>query len=131
MTCEHADPDIVLWSWCQFLRRDLLPDQRVVVRFDCSTFRAAKARGLAAPRAPPGRVLPLDPGFGDDLVVSRPAGVRALAHGSACLDGGPAVWWDYVTGPQALVQVLPTWNAGPAANAAIRVEHGLPVADPA
>ena len=35
VTIGHADPDVVLWSWCQeFLRRDLLPDRRVVVRFE-------------------------------------------------------------------------------------------------
>jgi hypothetical protein len=35
VTAEHADPGVVLWSWCQeFLRRELLPDRRVVVRFD-------------------------------------------------------------------------------------------------
>src|SRR5215207_11235500 len=35
MQGEHADPDVVLWSWSQtFLRRDLLPDRRVVVRFE-------------------------------------------------------------------------------------------------
>ena len=35
VTAEHSDPGVVLWSWCQeFLRRDLLPDRRVVVRFD-------------------------------------------------------------------------------------------------
>ena len=32
---DHADPDAVLWSWTQtFVRRDLLPDRRVVVRFE-------------------------------------------------------------------------------------------------
>src|SRR4030095_9321523 len=32
LTDNHADPDVVLWSWTQtFLRRDLLPDRRVVV----------------------------------------------------------------------------------------------------
>ena len=36
-----------------------------------------------------------------------------------------------VTGPRALRQALPTWNSGPAANAMIRAERGLPVADPA
>jgi hypothetical protein len=42
LTTEHSDPEMVLWSWCQeFLRRDLLPDRRVVVRFDLS-FGAAR-----------------------------------------------------------------------------------------
>ncbi|GAA1578758.1 hypothetical protein GCM10009789_35440 [Kribbella sancticallisti] len=34
VTAEHADPDLVSWSWCtSFLRRDVLPPRRVVVRF--------------------------------------------------------------------------------------------------
>ena len=45
LTTKHADPEVVLWSWCQeFLRRDLLPDRRVVVRFDF-LFGGRKARG--------------------------------------------------------------------------------------
>jgi hypothetical protein len=34
-----------------------------------------------------------------------------------------------VTGPWALRQALPTWNAGPEENAAMRAERGLPVRD--
>ncbi|MGH2789186.1 MAG: hypothetical protein ACRDJV_14985 [Actinomycetota bacterium] len=35
LTSEHAAPDYVLWSWCRnYLRRDLLPDERVVVRVE-------------------------------------------------------------------------------------------------
>jgi DNA-binding HxlR family transcriptional regulator len=31
---EHADPDMVLWSWCHgFMRHDLLPERRVNIRF--------------------------------------------------------------------------------------------------
>ena len=36
-----------------------------------------------------------------------------------------------VTGPRALRQALPTWNAGPQEHARMRAEPGLPVVDPA
>ncbi|HEU0201900.1 MAG TPA: helix-turn-helix domain-containing protein, partial [Burkholderiaceae bacterium] len=31
---EHLDPFVALWSMCNALRRDQLPDRRVVIRFD-------------------------------------------------------------------------------------------------
>ena len=31
---EHLDPFVALWSMCNLLRRDRLPDRRVVIRFD-------------------------------------------------------------------------------------------------
>jgi DNA-binding HxlR family transcriptional regulator len=31
---EHLDPFVALWSMCNALRRDRLPDRRVVIRFD-------------------------------------------------------------------------------------------------
>ena len=31
---EHLDPFVALWSMCNMLRRDRLPDRRVVIRFD-------------------------------------------------------------------------------------------------
>ena len=35
-----------------------------------------------------------------------------------------------VTGPRALRQALPTWNAGPLENASMRAEHSRPAAGP-
>ena len=50
ITTEHSDPEVVLWSWCQeFLRRDLLPDRQVVVRFDFS-FGGRKAEAGCSSR---------------------------------------------------------------------------------
>ena len=31
---EHLDPFVALWSMCNMLRRDRLPDRRLVIRFD-------------------------------------------------------------------------------------------------
>ncbi|MGH3100571.1 MAG: winged helix-turn-helix transcriptional regulator, partial [Thermoleophilia bacterium] len=70
VTTEHADPDVVLWSWSQeYLRRDLLPDRRVVVRFEF----ARGGRRVRVWLLVEGREVDIcrfDPGFGDDLVVT-------------------------------------------------------------
>jgi hypothetical protein len=73
----------------------------------------------------------VDPGFGDDLVVviDDPL-VLARWHmgrvswAAALRSGGVTV-----SGPRALRQALPTWNAGPAEHAKLRAERDLPVAD--
>ena len=128
---DHADPGVVLWSWAQtFLRRDLLPDRRVVVRFD---FARDGRRGRVWLLAEGGdaELCRIDPGFGDDLVVAidDPL-VLARWHtgrirwAAALRSGGVTV-----TGPRALRQALPTWNGGPAEHAKLRAERDLPVAD--
>ena len=47
---EHLDPFVALWSMCNALRRDRLPDRRVVIRFDF-TGRQRSERVLATDRA--------------------------------------------------------------------------------
>jgi DNA-binding HxlR family transcriptional regulator len=112
---EHADPDVVLWSWCQsFVRRDLLPERRVVVRFE---FRRG-GRRVHLWQLIEGReveVCRFDPGFGDDLVVQiRDPVMFAHWHlgrvewGAALRAGGIQV-----SAPQDLRRALPTRNAGP------------------
>jgi hypothetical protein len=131
MEGEHADPDVVLWSWSQaFLRRDLLPDRRVVVRFEFVR-HARRVRLWLLAEGREAEVCRFDPGFGDDLVVTidDPLAFARWHMGriewAAALRGGGIT----VTGPRALRQALPTWNAGPDENAAMRAEHGLPVRD--
>jgi hypothetical protein len=76
-------------------------------------------------------VCRFDPGFGDDLVVAidDPLAFARWHMGrtgwAAALRSGGIT----VTGPRALRQALPTWNAGPEENARMRAEHGLPVGD--
>src|SRR5262245_57548594 len=36
---QHLDPFVALWSMCNALRRDQLPDRRVVIRFDFTACR--------------------------------------------------------------------------------------------
>jgi DNA-binding HxlR family transcriptional regulator len=119
LTTKHADPEVVLWSWCQeFLRRDLLPDRRVVVRFDF-LFGGRKARGWLLIERREAELCRVDPGFGDDLVVTI-TDPLIFAHwhmgrvdwAAALRSGGIQV-----SGPPALSRALPTWNAGPETNA--------------
>jgi hypothetical protein len=131
MQGKHADPDVVLWSWSQtYLRRDLLPDRRVVVRFEF-TRHARRVRLWLLAEGREVEICRFDPGFGDDLVVAidDPLAFARWHMGrvewAAALRDGAIT----VTGPRALRQALPTWNAGPDENARMRAEHGLPVRD--
>jgi DNA-binding HxlR family transcriptional regulator len=127
VTSEHAGPDVVLWSWCQsFLRRDLLPDRRVVVRFEY----ARGGRRVRIWQLIEGREVEIcrfDPGFGDDLVV-RIEDPLAFAHWHMGLVGWAAALRSggiQVSGPRALGRALPTWNAGPETHARLRAKLGL------
>jgi DNA-binding HxlR family transcriptional regulator len=132
VTTEHADPDVVLWSWCQeFLRRDLLPDRRVVVRFEFARGgRRVRVWLLVEEREV--EICRFDPGFGDDLVVmvDDPLTFARWHMGvvgwAAALRSGAVK----LTGPRALRQAFPTWNAGPERLGRLRAEHGLPAASP-
>jgi DNA-binding HxlR family transcriptional regulator len=124
LTTEHSDPEMVLWSWChEYLRRDLLPDRRVVVRFDFS-FGGRKARGWLLIEGREGELCRVDPGFGDDLVVTitDPLSFTRWHMGrvewAAALRSGGV----QVSGQRALSRALPTWNAGPEIHARRRAE---------
>ncbi len=115
VTAEHADPDLVLWSWCtSFLRRDVLPARRVVVRFE---FRhgGRRARLWLLVERQDGELCTFDPGFGDDVVVTVADPLvfarwhLGLVYWSAALRSGAIA----VEGPRELCRALPTWNAYP------------------
>jgi DNA-binding HxlR family transcriptional regulator len=115
VTPEHADPDVVLWSWCtEFLRRDLLPDRRVVIRFDY-VFLGRRIRGWMLIEGREAELCRVDPGFGDDLVVTITDPLAfarwhiGLVDWAAALRSGAV----QLSGPRDLGRALPTWNAGP------------------
>jgi DNA-binding HxlR family transcriptional regulator len=122
LTTEHSDPEMVVWSWCQeFLRRDRLPDRRVVVRFDFS-FRGRKSRGWLLIERREGELCRVDPGFGDDLVVTINDPLVFTHWHMGRIDWAAALRCGgiQVSGPPALCRALPTWNAGPETNAGRR-----------
>jgi DNA-binding HxlR family transcriptional regulator len=116
---EHCDPYNALWSMSRSLVRDLLPDGRVVVRFNF--------HGLAPELHPlyGKRKLPIwliihnreselclkPPGFDEDLVVDADAESFVKWH------MGLLEWPDAlrsgditITGARPLAKAFPTWN---------------------
>lgn len=140
VTPEHSDPDVVLWSWYLggFLRRDLLPDRRVVVRFDVVLgARSSHTKVWVLIERRDAELCSFDPGFGDDLVVTVKDSLAfarwhlgLIEWAGALRSGGIEV-----SGSRELCRTLPTWNAGPEIHARLRAEHkrmpgGMPAPTP-
>jgi DNA-binding HxlR family transcriptional regulator len=122
MTFEHADPDVVLWSWCQsFVRRELLPDRRVVVRFEFAR-HGRRVRIWQLIEGGEVELCRFDPGFGDDLVVRIEDPLTFARWHMGQVDWAAALRCGavQVSGTQALSRALPTWNAGPEVHARLR-----------
>jgi DNA-binding HxlR family transcriptional regulator len=122
LTGDHADPDAVLWSWTQtFLRRDLLPDRRVVVRFEYRR-GGRRIRLWLLAEGGAAELCRFDPGFGDDLVVGidDPLAFARWHLGRVSWAAAVASGGVTVSGPRALRQALPTWNGGPEEHAQMR-----------
>jgi DNA-binding HxlR family transcriptional regulator len=112
---EHSDPAVALWSWCQvYLRRERLPDRRVVVRFEFEYRGRPETAWLLIERGE-AELCAFDPEFGDDLIVTINDPLTFarwhLGHidwATALRSGGVTV-----TGPRDLRRALPTWNRRP------------------
>jgi DNA-binding HxlR family transcriptional regulator len=107
---EHLDPYVVLWSMCNSLDRERLPDGRVLVRFDFSDRKRPNRFWLLLEDGR-GEVCVKHPGFDEDLFVTADSEWFAKWH------MGWMPWMDAiragairVEGPRALARALPTWN---------------------
>ena len=111
---EHLDPFVALWSMCNALRRDRLPDGRVVIRFDF-TGRAQHARHerywLLIEHGDT-EICKEYPGLDEDLYITADAEAFVLWH------AGRVSWAEaardgriQLDGPSWLVRAFPTWNA--------------------
>jgi DNA-binding HxlR family transcriptional regulator len=128
MTYDHADPDVVLWSWCQlFVRRELLPDRRVVVRFEFHRGgRRVRIWQLIEDREI--ELCRFDPGFGEDLVVRIEDPLTFARWHMGLVDWASALRSGgiQVSGSRALGRALPTWNARPETHTRLRANLEQP-----
>ena len=108
---ENLDPFVALWSMCNALRRDRLPDRRVVIRFDF-TGRPRPQRYWLLIEFGDTEICKTYPGFEEDLCI------RAEAEAFVKWHAGQLTWAQAtregrinLEGPSWLVRAFPAWNA--------------------
>ena len=108
---EHLDPFVALWSMCHALRRDQLPDRRIVIRFDF-TGRPHRERYWLLIELGDTEICKTSPGLDDDLYITAEAEAFVKWH------AGQLTWAQAIRdgriqleGPASLVRAFPTWNA--------------------
>jgi DNA-binding HxlR family transcriptional regulator len=108
---ENLDPFVALWSMCHALRRDRLPDRRVVVELDFTGRRSRERYWLLIERGDT-EICKTYPGLDVDLYVTAEAEAFVKWH------AGQLSWTAAVRdrriqlcGPSWLVRAFPTWNA--------------------
>ena len=69
---ENLDPFVALWSMCNALRRDRLPDQRVVIRLDFTGFRRHERYWLLLEHGE-AEICKTYPGLDEDLYITADA----------------------------------------------------------
>jgi len=108
---ENLDPFVALWSMCNALRRDRLPDRRVVIRFDFSGRRRQERYWLLIELGDT-EVCKKYPGLDEDLYITAEAEAFVKWHAGQ-LTWAQATREDRIQlhGPSWLVRAFPTWNA--------------------
>ena len=108
---ENLDPFVALWSMCKALRRDRLPDRRVVVRFDF-TGRPRPERYWLLIELGDTEICKTRPALDEDLFITAEAEAFVKWHAGQ-LAWAQATREDRIRlhGPSWLVKAFPTWNA--------------------
>jgi DNA-binding HxlR family transcriptional regulator len=108
---ENLDPFVALWSMCNALRRDRLPNRRVVIRFEF-TGRARRERYWLLIELGDTEICKTSPGLDEDLCITAEAEAFVKWH------AGQLTWAQAIRehriqldGPLALVRAFPAWNA--------------------
>jgi DNA-binding HxlR family transcriptional regulator len=108
---EHLDPFVALWSMCNLLRRDRLPDRRVVIRFDFTGHRRPERYWLLIERGDT-EICKTYRGLDESLYVAAEAEAFVKWH------AGQLSWAEatrsgriQLHGPSWLVRAFPAWNA--------------------
>jgi DNA-binding HxlR family transcriptional regulator len=107
----NLDPFVALWSMCNALRRDRLPDRRVVIRFDF-TGRPRRERYWLLIERGEIEICKTSPGLDEDLCITAEAEAFVKWH------AGQFTWAQAIRegritldGPLSLIRAFPTWNA--------------------
>jgi hypothetical protein len=105
------DPFVALWSMCNALRRDRLPDRRVVIQFDFTARRSLERYWLLIEHGDT-EICKTYPGADADLYVTAEAEAFVTWHAGQ-LDWAAATRGRRIQlcGPSWLVRAFPTWNA--------------------
>jgi DNA-binding HxlR family transcriptional regulator len=108
---ENLDPFVALWSMCNALRRDRLPDRRIVIRFDF-TGRSRPERYWLLIEHGDTEICKTCPGIDEDLFITAEAEAFVKWHAGQ-LTWGQATRDDRIRlhGPSSLAKAFPTWNA--------------------
>jgi DNA-binding HxlR family transcriptional regulator len=108
---RHLDPFVALWSMCNALRRDRLPDRRVVIRFDF-TGRPRNERYWLLIEHGDTEICKTYPGLDEDLYITAEAEAFVKWH------AGQLTWAEatrnrriQLDGLSWIVRAFPTWNA--------------------
>ena len=108
---ENLDPFVALWSMGNALRRDRLPDRRVIIRFEF-TGRPRRERYWLLIERGDAEICKTSPGLDDDLCVTAEAEAFVKWH------AGQLSWAQAIRegriqleGPPWLARAFPTWNA--------------------
>jgi HxlR-like helix-turn-helix len=108
---EHLDPFVAVWSMCNALRKDRLPERRVVIRFDFTGRRPRERFWLLIEHGDT-EICKEYPGLDEDLYITADAEAFIKWH------AGQLAWADatrdgriQLHGPSRLVRAFPTWNA--------------------
>jgi DNA-binding HxlR family transcriptional regulator len=118
----NLDPFVALWSMCHALRRDRLPQRRVVIRFDFLVGPgASRAGGIGRPHHErywllielgDTEICKTNPGLDEDLYVAADAEAFVKWH------AGQLTWAEAtragrieLDGVPSLVRAFPSWNA--------------------
>ncbi len=109
---EHTDPGFVLNSWCKmYLNRDLLPNRRVVIRFDFPDQPKKSTPLWFVFDEEESEVCRNHPGFEEDAIVTAESSALAEWHlGRIEWAAATRAGRIRISGPRDLKRDLPTWN---------------------
>ena len=108
---ENLDPYVALWSMCNALRSERLPDRRVVIRFDFTGYRPHERYWLLIEQGET-EICKTYPGLDEDLYITADAEAFVKWH------AGQLTWVQatrdsliQLDGPSWLVRAFPQWNS--------------------